>query len=186
MRVVNPAASERGREGTRRGVGPRRERGRPARMPRRPARLPGDAGRRVPSLGVVGLAVVGVERSRLGVGVQVVFKIVPIDGGPVAHRQWKARQRLRWHRPPTVDSQDALIGRHAYTAAAPIGVRGPVFKLARPGICFGGAGGHAAPDRARIEPDCGGRTAGGACVGSGLALYADAWSINDTLSREPA
>ena len=47
MRVVNPAAPGCGREGTRRGVVPRRERGRPARIPRRQARLPGDAGRRV-------------------------------------------------------------------------------------------------------------------------------------------
>ena len=40
MRVVNPASPGRGREGTRRGRGPRWERGRPARMPRRQARLP--------------------------------------------------------------------------------------------------------------------------------------------------
>ena len=52
MRVVNPAAPARvGREGTRRGVGPRRERGRPARMPRRQAQFPGmRAGGRRPAL----------------------------------------------------------------------------------------------------------------------------------------
>ena len=49
---VQPEAPVRGREGTRHAVGPRRERGPPARIPRRQARLPGDAGQRpaLPSL----------------------------------------------------------------------------------------------------------------------------------------
>ena len=49
---VQPEAPVRGREATRHAVGPRRERGPPARIPRRQARLPGDAGQRpaLPSL----------------------------------------------------------------------------------------------------------------------------------------
>ena len=46
----------------------------------------------VPVLIVVGFAEVCVEWAWLGIGIELVFEVIPADGRSIANRKWKAGQ----------------------------------------------------------------------------------------------